>query len=141
MIVNDLYSSILRFCSNFAAANGCEFVNFDAHADEGTLAPVDYIGISSFSCASHGGLQTVQVLIGIALLNDENLFKTINLIGQIYEQLQPGKRIRVFDADTGNPKGWLTVEDGTRLMPVGGSVSRPLQYIMVSMGTNCYVTP
>lgn len=142
MIFKNMFSSLFRICSEFAEEQAnLSVVNFDSHADDSKLPDGDIIGLSGFSVMSSGPLQTAHVMIGIATREDTNLFRMVSLIDVLYQRLQPGKKLPVFDADNGSRIGTFTVMDGTRVLPVGGSPTIPLQYVMVVMGTDCFQAP
>lgn len=138
MLVKDLHASVLRFCADFATEHGLGFVNFDAAADESQLPDQNCIGMSGLAWEVDEELLDVNVMIGICTKDDSNLFKMIELIAPLYERLLPTKKIRVYDADSGEAKGWFVVQNGTRALPVGGSTVRPIQHIMVGLSSTVY---
>lgn len=136
MILRDIHASMLRFCSDFAALYpGMEVVNFDAHADETTVPKTDIIGISSLSIRTDEHLVEVKGMLGLSTLDDTNLFRLMELMDVLYDRLLPTRRIQLYDAATGVANGVLILDNGTTVLPVGGSDARPLQYVMVSMSS------
>lgn len=140
MLVRDLYSSILRFCADFAEEHSIQVVNFDAYADDEGLPQDDVIGMSSLSWEVNDQLVQASVMIGICTKDDTNLFTLMDLIAHLYEKLLPTMKIRILNADSGEEGGWLIVENGTKAMPIGGSMARPMQYIMVGLASTTYFT-
>lgn len=141
MILRNIHSSLLRFCSDFAINyQGMEVVNIDAHADESTVPDADFVGISGMSIDVDEHAVGVKVMFGISTLDDTNLFRMIDRMDVLFDKLLPTRTLIVYDADTGVKVGDLIVTNGTRMMPVGGSEARPLQYIMVSLLSNNMVS-
>ncbi len=136
MILSDIHSSLLRFCADFAANYpGMSVVNFDAHADESTVPNTDVIGISSLSVKASSQLITVKGMFGLSTVDDTNLFRLVSLMDDLYDKLLPTRILQIYDAVTGADNGILVVEDGTNMLPVGGSIARPLQFVMISMAS------
>ncbi len=132
-LVRNVHASMLRFCADFAEANSLAVVNFDAHADESTIPAENIIGMSGLSMDIDEHFLSVNIMFGISTKDDTNMFELIRLLDPLFESLLPTKKIRAYDADSGAPIGWFVVQNGTRVLPVGGSVARPLQHIMVAL--------
>lgn len=144
MIAMSLYKSILRLCDDFKEAQALEgrplsVINFDAHADENTLPRSDVIGISGFSLETDV-FTTMTVMVGICTVDDTNLMRLMELIDALYDKLQPDTKHDVYNPNTGVVKGFMNVLDGIQLMPVSGSLARPLQYIAVRFATSCFTS-
>lgn len=132
-LVKSLHSSMLRFISDFAVEHDLAIVNMDAHADESTLPSKDFIAMSGLSWDVDDELLSVNIMFGISTLEDSNLFRLIDLFGDLFEKVLPTSRINAYSADTGEKVGDFVVRNGTRALPVGGSTARPLQYVMVGL--------
>lgn len=141
MILSDIHASLLRFCADFAEANtNMAVINFDAHADETTIPNADVVGMSGMSLTVDEHVVGVKCLFGLSTLDDTNLFRMVSLMDALLGKLLPTKTIQIYNATTGALNGLLVVENGTTMLAVGGSVARPLQYIMVSMSATRTVT-
>lgn len=142
LILMDIDASLKRFCVQFGMAIEPPLVyeDFDAHADENTVPQGDLIGTSGLSLTSSAPFVDVDVMIGITTTNDTNLLRLRELVAMLFQRLQPTKTIEVLDYKTGEKKGSLIVQDGVRVLPVGGNHSRPLQYVMVGFKTDCFST-
>lgn len=137
MINRNLHASLLRFCADFAEQfPGMTALNFDAHADESTIPANDVIGMSGLAFRVQEHMIHTTVMFGLSTVEDTNLFRLTAQMDALFELLLPTKRIRVYDADSGADVGWMVVEDGTSVMPVSGSTTRPLQYVLVSLSTS-----
>lgn len=132
-LVKNLHASMLRFCADFASVRGLAPVNFDAHADETTIPDGALVGMSGLSWDVDDHFLSVNVMFGVSTKDDTNMMYLITILDELYELLLPTKRIRAYDADTGQEIGWFVINNGTRALPVGGSAVRPLQHIMVSL--------
>lgn len=134
MILEDINASILRFCADFADAHtNMTVINFDANADEASLPLNDVIGISGVTVAADESQCEVTMLFGVSTRDDTNLFRLNRCIAELFEMLLPEQRIRLYDANTGQAKGYLVAANGTRTLAIGGSATRPLQYVMVQL--------
>lgn len=132
--LSSIHASLMRFCMDFIEANpGLEWVNFDDHANSPSLPAGDLMGPSSLTIEFADKLIQLDVMFGIGVDDDVNLFKLNAYIGRLLELVLPEKRIRVYDADTGYDIGWFIVQNGTRLLPVGNSDAKPIQFIQVSL--------
>jgi hypothetical protein len=139
MIYENLHTSLLRFCAEFAEANpGMAVVNFDSHADATQLPASDLVGMAGLSFTEDDGILSIKVLLGISTLGDTNNFRLVHLVSELYERLRPTKRIDVYQAGMDAPTkvGWMVCENGTSVLPVGGEVARPLQYVAVHLATS-----
>lgn len=133
-LLSNVQASVMRFCTDFIDTHpGLVFVNFDAHADETTAPKGDLIGYSALALNLDEKIVEVQVLFGIATQEDMNLFRLNKGMGELLELLKPTSRIKLFDVDSGDSVGWMVIQNGTRLFPIGGTSTRPLQYIQISM--------
>lgn len=140
LLMMDIDASLKRFCVEWGEAqNGpLTYEEFDAHADENTVPPGDLIGTSGMSLSTSHPFVDVDIMIGIAVEGDTNLLRLRELMARLFQRLQPTKRIDVLDFQTGIKKGFLIVQDGVRVLPVGGDQSRPIQYLMVGFKTDCF---
>ena len=133
-LLSNIQVSVMRFCTDFIEAHPeLTFVNFDAHADESTAPPGDLLGYSALALNIDERIVEVQVLFGISTQSDMNLFRLNKGMGELLELLMPTRRINLFDADSGDSVGWMVIQNGTRLFPIGGTSARPLQYIQIMM--------
>lgn len=133
-LLSNIQVSVMRFCADFIDTHPeLTFVNFDAHADDTTAPPGDLMGYSALSLNIDERVVDVQALFGISTQSDMNLFRLNKGMGELLELLKPTCRIKLFDADSGDSVGWMVIQNGTRLFPIGGTSVRPLQYIQISM--------
>ena len=137
MIFRDVQVSCLKFCNDFSLKHpGMQAENFDAHADESILPMSDLVGLSSLSLVLDDKMAAISLMIGISTLVDTNLFRLSALVDELLQSLVPTNKIKLFDADTGIEKGWMVVQNGTRVLAVGGSSARPLQYVSLNLLTS-----
>lgn len=135
--MSNLQASIFKFMNDFCESeSNFTFVNFDAHANEQTAPPGDLAGPAGFAFDIDENLVEVQVLFGVATESDTNLFRLSAVMGRLVELVKPAKRIRVIDADDGTDLGWMVVTGKVKVLPVGGSQAKPLQYVMLKLTSN-----
>ena len=134
MLLLDIDASLLRFCADFADRHAnMGVINFDANADESTLPQQDVVGISGVTVLADEGMCEVTVLFGISTREDTNLFRLNTYMAELFEDVLPTRRIKIYDANSGVQIGWMAVTNGTRALAVGGSSTRPLKYVMVNL--------
>lgn len=140
LIMMDMDASLKRFCVLWGQAQTppIAFEDLDTHADDNTVPKTDLIGTSGFSLSTNAPFVDVEVMIGVSTMNDTNLLRLRELVARLFQRLQPLQTIDVLDYKTGEKMGNMIVQDGVRVLPVGGSQSRPLQYLMVAFKTDCF---
>lgn len=140
LIMMDLLFSLMRFCTDWAANEEGQMLyeDFDAHADDSSVPPGDLIGTSGFTLTVDHPFVSMDVMIGIATEGDTNIIRLRTMVARLFQRLQPTQKIDVIDYKTGVKKGFLIVQDGVRLLPVGSGSTRPIQYIMVGFQTDCF---
>lgn len=136
MLYRDIQASMLRFIADFAEAHGTEAnpltpVNMDAHADESTVPEGDLVCLAALAANVNDKVVGGTLLVGISTQDDTNLMRLSMLIDQLFDSVLPEKRISIYDADSGEVKGWTIVQNGTHVLAVMGE-DRPLQYIGLS---------
>lgn len=110
-----------------------EAVNFDAYGDESALPQADVVGISGVSVGVDEEMCEITLAIGLSTREDTNLFRLNRYIAEMFEELLPTEHIPLYNADSGIQTGQMIVSNGTRTLTVGGSSTRPLQFIMVTL--------
>lgn len=146
---NTLLKSLLRFCNDTKEAliadgvvTDMDVVNFDAHATMASLPNKDVIGIKSFSWTEEETLAVVTVLFGVSTINDDvNLSRHNDIIDYWTSKLMVSDQIQLFDPNT-DPVveiGWMVITDGTDVLPISNTSTRPLQLIAVNMKSDLSV--
>lgn len=134
----DTFSSVLKFCSDFAAEMSgrgwnLTVVNFDAANDPQTWPASDVVGISEFDFELDDGTIGVSMMVIISTVEDTNNFRLIEIMNQLVNKLIPGKRIQLVDGANGRVRGFLVAQNGTRVAPPLDLETRTAQGIMVSL--------
>jgi len=139
MIYRDLHASLMRFCQEFAdtfeEGSRPVFVNLDNSWDEGELPKDDITGYLSLSYEINDQLVEGTFQVGYSSRDDTNLFRLVAAIDKLADRLRPMNKIQLYDADTGDAVGLMICKNGTRVMPVSGSKSRPVQFVAVAFAT------
>lgn len=142
LVTMDIDASLKRFCVLFGQSQGAvEYEDFDSHADDGSVPPGDLIGIAGVSITTDHPFVKVETMIGISTDGDTNLKRLKIMMARLYQRLMPLSKIEVLDYQTGEVKGFMIVQDGVTMLPVGGGESRPIQYVMVRFETSCFLSP
>lgn len=138
-IYRNLHASLMRFCQEFSQlfTPGVTptFTNFDAAWDESELPRSDLIGYFALTYEINDQIVEGSFQVGYSTLDDRNLFRLVNAIDKLAEQLKPSSKIVVYDAETGIARGHMICKNGTRVMPVAGSKNRPVQFVGVNFTT------
>ena len=134
----DTFSSVLKFCSDFAAemkGRGWDLtvVNFDAANDPQSWPSGDVVGISEFDFEMDDGTIGVSMMLIISTFEDTNNFRLIEIMNQMVNKTIPTKRIPLVDGSNGRTRGFLVVQNGTRVAPPLDLETRTAQGIMVSL--------
>ena len=137
----DLHSSLLKFVSTLSAevsvvtSHGAGGLYFDAHTDDSTLPPGDQVGFAALEFELDSHFVEGSFLIGMVTETDTNLFRLLKGMNHILSKVVPGRTLAIIDADTGDEKGFMSIQDGTKLLPVSGKAGKPTQLISVSFVT------
>jgi hypothetical protein len=134
-VYEDHLSSLLKFCTDFAASISVDgepafqAVFFDAYDEFDQLPAGSLIGPAGYALDVDEHVVTIKVMIGVATEMDPNTFRLTKAMGKLTQRLLPTRRIAVFDADTGTAIGTLTVLDGIRVLPEAGGGGRSMKYL------------
>lgn len=134
----DLHASLLRFCADMRDNMGSlipSYVNFDAAWDEAELPDGPIIGNMGLTFECDDQFIEGSFQVGFSTKNDENLFELVKAVNTIHQRLLPTSKLKIYDATTGVEKGHMVILNGTRVMPVAGSKTRPIQFIAVQFAT------
>ena len=135
----DLQASIMRFCNDFKLSMGTgiipEFVNFDSSWDDAELPNGHCIGYMGLTFGIDDQLVEGSVQIGYTTQNDTNLHDLSRAIDVLVKRLLPTNKLKIYDASTGAEKGYMVILNGTRVMAVAGSKSRPVQFVAIQFAT------
>lgn len=145
MIYRNLHTSLMRFCVDMAqqwTENTPTFLNFDASGDEHQLPKADVIGILGLSLDLDDHLFTGTVQLGYSTWDDTNLFRLVERVDTLLELLKPSNKLPIYDSTNSGDtlKGWVVVENGTRVLPVVRGVTRPIQFIAVRFASTSTFT-
>jgi hypothetical protein len=134
----DTFSSVLKFCNDFAAemkGRGWDMkvVNFDAANDPQTWPSSDVVGVSEFDFELDDGTIGVSMMLVISTVEDTNNFRLTEIMNQMVNKTIPGKRMSLVDGASGRTRGFLVVQNGTRVAPPLDLETRTAQGIMVNL--------
>lgn len=136
-LFENIKASLFRFCSDFADTNATEqpitLYNFDAFTEENTLPMTDLIGPYRTSVDINGGLVTVTTMLGIATLEDQNLFRLDRLAGMLLQVCSPSGVIPLIDGDSGQQIGHLNITNDVSLSPSLRAKERPLKLLHLTL--------
>lgn len=134
----DTFSSLLKFCSDFSAsmkAQGVELkvMNLDAMGDPQEWPDQDVVGLAEFDFDLDDGTIEVSMMIAVSTVEDTNNFRLNQIINDLVNLLIPSRRINLYNATNGQLRGFMVVQNGTRVAPPMKTKTRAIQPIMVSL--------
>jgi hypothetical protein len=144
-VYGDHLASLLKFCADFAEAinvpgqDKFEPVFLDAYEDYESLPTGSLIGVAGYSIEVDEHLANITVMIGVATENDVNEFRLTAAMGKLMNRLLPTKIIVVYDAETGDVLGKMTIQNGIRTMPSSGVEGRSIKYIAIHAASDVTV--
>lgn len=138
-----LRKSLVRFLYDFGqdtSKNGygevLEYVELDAHAQVHELPEGNVIGLSGFSMEFDDHLIYVDTAIGLIMRGDKDLIRHGEVMDALLGHLRPTRTLPVYHPTTGNTIGWMAIENGVEVMPVGKADTRTVQMITLSLSTD-----
>ncbi len=134
----DTFASLIRFCQDFALdmqgrGVNLKVMNLDAMNDPQEWPDQDVIGIAEFDFGIDDGTLGVDMMIAVSTVEDTNNFRLNDVMNQLVNLLIPGRRINLYDGANGKLRGFLAVQNGTRVAPPMKAKTRAIQPIMVSL--------
>lgn len=136
--------SLYKYLNTFAAQmvtatylkSDYELFNFDAFADLDNIPDKDILGVSQFNIDSDSGLFIVSAMLGISTYDDINLARLDRMIGRLFEKLESGQLVPFVEESSGNQIGVMRVLNGTSVLPVVKTRTRPLKFVAVALSSD-----
>lgn len=145
--LNSLHS-MFAFCKTFSQdmisggySSNLEVFNFDAHADLTSLPTNDLVGLAEFGLVVQEKNFSIQTMVGISTLDDENLFRLERLVDQLVYRIQPETFVKYYDVTSGLVVGNLKVMPGLEVFPIVKTDIRPLKFVAVELGADQIMRP
>lgn len=140
-------ASLFRYCKEFAdemkdkGDADLQVFKFDAHADLNKVPEQDVIGLMEYAIETDDGTHVVTTMIALSTINDTNILRLDRLISTLYDRLQVGATIYVYDFETNVKVGMLKVMNGTAILPVLNTETRPVKAVAVLLGSGSSRAP
>ena len=96
---------------------------WDSHGDDTEIDAVDLMGLAGWTFEENGGLWKIHVGITVSTINDQNLFREIDIIDAIHDRWGEGAIVPMLDPDTGDEYTQLVVNH-FEMLPAGNSEKR-----------------
>lgn len=134
----NIQSSLLRFCSDFAAEMGnfgyaMTKVNLDAKGSPKEWPAENFIGVSDIQYDFDESVVQVTLAFVISTVEDMNLHRMDEIINHLVERLLVGSRVLIVDALSGAPLGHLTVANGLRVGVIANTDTQPAKPVFVRL--------
>jgi len=137
MIYSNLWGSVTKMSLNLisqittSGVASPQFLDWDAHANIHELPNVDLVGPTAFGFIEDDKVISVNFSLGFSTYNDLNLFRLRAIGNVLFEALRPGSRFIYYNATAAVAVSYLVVTNGTTLLPVTRSETRPFQFVQV----------
>jgi hypothetical protein len=105
---------------------------FDSRGEDAELVSNDLIGLAGWAFEENGGLWEIRAGITISTINDENLFREIEIVDAIHDMFGEDCTIPMRDPRTGEEYTQLVVTE-FEMMPAGQSEKRNYRPIGLSL--------
>lgn len=137
-LYNNIAQSIIKFAVDFVEAHpGCQFLDWDEHANIHELPESDLAGPAGIGMVDEGGgLYSIVFSIGVSTQNDPSLFRLRQMMSELYGLLSPGQQIALYDHEQNAPLSWMIVQSPVAVTPVTRTEVRPLQFIELQATVN-----
>ena len=123
--ISDVYKSVVRHvmdCVEDMRARGISadiaYYAFDSRGDRAELETTDLLGVAGWTFDENRGLWTVRCGINISTINDENLFREIEIVDALHEWFGEDCSIPMRDGDSGEELTNLVVRNFEMLPPL-----------------------
>lgn len=143
-ILSILESSTLAYCNRIAQAMNTqlgldfEVVLFDAYAENEPLPEKDLIGVYRLEFELDSHFIKGSFLLGVATLNDPQLFRLRKASSFVLDQVKPEMKINLV-TENGDPVlGNLIIMDGVAVLPVEGN-TRPAKFFGIHFNSTATV--
>lgn len=111
-----------------------QYLEIDARKelDDGSLPPTDVMGITQFALAQQDqSLWMVHFMVGISTVNDTNLFRLRDLANLVFNRMQGGNTMDLYDSASGTKATWIYILPETASLPTHRVETRPFRFIQV----------
>lgn len=100
-----------------------EYFSFDSRGETAELKDVDLVGLVGWAFHENEGLWLIRCGVNISTINDENLFREMEIVDAIHDYFGEGCTIPLRDPETGEEYSMLLVND-FEMMPASYSEKR-----------------
>lgn len=135
-VAENIWASLVRWTqdklielNSAGVLNNGQYIEWDAHASINDLPSSDLMGLKAFAVMEDENILNISCAIGIATMNETNLFRLRKAAATIFESLRRDNSISYYDADSGLVINQMVLVDGTHMTPVARADVRSIQFI------------
>lgn len=137
--ISSIYKSLLRRVVDTIAEVQSQSISpnltyyaWDSRNDEAELEPFDLLGLGGWTFQENRGLWLIHTGLTLSTINDENLFREVEILGVIHEMWGENANIPLLDTETGVEYTSL-VSTEFEIMPAGTSEKRNFRPIGIEL--------
>ena len=109
---------------------GLQYIDWDDASDIQDVPMTDLIGLNGFAMTDLDRVHDVMFGVSVASYNDPNLFRVSRYADLFYKTLKTGSYFSVWNADTAQKIGNITLYAGTSVSPITRAENRAMQNIV-----------
>ena len=147
-VYTNIQASLLRYCTDFLQNHNLndkfEVFDFDSHSSINDMpSDKDVIGIGEFSLQEDEKNYYATLYFSVSTTSDDaNLKRLRPVVDQLFSQLKVGEALcPIINSESSKIVGNLVVMNGTEVLPVARTTTRPLVMIGVMLGSTLLVPP
>lgn len=135
--LSDIYKSLVRHLNDTLddakekVSTEVAYYAFDSRGDISEMEVRDLVGLGGWTFKEDNGLWIVHVGITVSTLNDEHLFREMDIVDTIHDFWGEGKTVRLLNT-LGDEVGQLVVSD-FEMMAAGTSEKRNFRPIGIEL--------
>jgi hypothetical protein len=137
--LESLYKSLVRKVQEVITeintagiSTNLQYYSWDSRGEEQELPDTDLLGLAGWAFRENGGLWEVRAGLTLSTMNDQHLFREIEMIDIIHANWGEGSQIPMVDKDTGQEFTVMVVVDFD-MMPAGNSEKRNYRPIGIEL--------
>lgn len=135
----DFRASIISFCqgaiddmkTQSLIQPTAQYYDFDAMAELADVPKTDVLGMMNFHWHNDGSFYNVGFSLGVSTWGDKGLIRHNDILDYFEPLLRAKCQLPLLDAKSGTREGWLVITNGTSLMPMAKTITRPVQFLLI----------
>jgi len=137
--LESLYKSLVRHVQdtiteikNQGISTDIRYYSWDSRGEEQELPAVDLLGLSGWSFRENGGLWEVRSGLTLSTLNDENLFRELQILNVVHDMWGESCKVKMLNKTTAEQFSEMVVSDFD-VLPAGNAEKRNYRPIGIEL--------